>query len=360
MTILDRYIAKEFTRYFAIIITSFVSLYLIIDFFQRIRMFLSNHATAQQELAFFFFSAPMILWQILPVSVLIASLITFGSLSRTNEIVAIKACGVSIYRTIVPVIIIATLVCIIAFFISEFVTPYTNERADEVIYRKILKRETPGAFKQNQIWYRGEKGIYNVKTFDPLTNTLQGITIYHLDGKFNLTKRVDAERGEWKNGKWMFYNLITTTFPPEKFPELTIMKEKVVDLPEEGPDSFKAAQKDPANMGYLELRRYVKGIQAQGFDATRYLVDLQGKLAFPLVNILMAIIGISFSIGMERRGGNAQGIAAGMIIGFSYWIVFSFTLSLGRAGGLPPFLSAWAANILFGLTASFLLLRVRT
>ena len=359
MTILDRYVAKEFTRYLAIIIATFVSLYLIIDFFEKIRTFLSNHATVYQVASFFFFSAPMIIWQILPASVLFASLITFGSLSKTNEIMAMKACGLSIYRTMVPVITIAALICFIAFLVSEFVIPYTNEKANKIMYMEIEKREMPGAFKQNQIWYRGRKGIYNFKIFDPQSNSLQGITIYYLDAKLNLRKRVDAERGVWENGSWTFYNLITTTFPPGKFPELSTTASKVADLPEE-PENFQAAQKDPANMGYLELRRYIKEIQSEGYDAARYLVDLHGKLAFPLVNIIMAIIGIAFSVQLERRSGKTQGLAAGIIIGFSYWIVFSFTVSLGRAGGLPPLLAAWAADMLFGLAASFLLLRMRT
>lgn len=357
MTILDKYIAKEFTRYFTMTTVSFVSLYLIIDFFEKIRRFVSNQATVHQVISFFFFSTPMIIWLILPSSILFASLITFGSLSRTNEIMAMKACGVSIHRTSLPVIAIASLICIIAFLISEFVTPYTNETADKIKYMEIEKRGTTGAFKQNQIWYRGKEGIYNFKTFDPQTNSLQGITIYYLDRNLNLRKRVDAERGEWKNGRWTFHNLIATTFPSDRFPELKAISSKEADMPEE-PENFKAVQKDPDNMGYRELRRYVKEIQSGGYDAKRYLVDLHGKLAFPLVNIIMAIIGISFQI--ESRGGKAQGIAAGIIIGFSYWIVFSFTISLGRAGGLPPLLAAWAANILFGLAASFLLLQVRT
>src|SRR3990172_13348497 len=122
MTILDRYIAKEFTKYFTMTIVSLVSLYLIIDFFEKIRGFISNQATVLQVISFFFFSAPMIIWQILPASVLFASLITFGSLSRTNEIMAMKACGVSIHRTSLPVITIALQICLIAFLISEFVT----------------------------------------------------------------------------------------------------------------------------------------------------------------------------------------------------------------------------------------------
>jgi lipopolysaccharide export system permease protein len=359
MKILDRYCAKAFMKYFAISVISCVLLYTIIDFFERIRMFLSNHATMYQMVSFFFFSIPMITWQVLPACVLIASLVTFGSLSKNNELVAMKACGVSIYRMALPIVAISALISIITFLISEFVTPYANHRADCVRLKEIQKQETAGVFKQNQIWYRGKAGIYNFKVFDPRANILQGITLYYLDKKFNLVKRIDAERAEWRDGRWVLYNLITVSFPPAEFPDLTAGTQEVADLPE-NPDNFKTIQKNAENMGYLELRKYIREIQSDGFDATAYLVDMHAKLAFPLVNIIMAIIGIASSIKLERKGGMTQGIAAGIVIGFSYWIVFAFNVSLGHAGGMPPLLSAWAANILFVLGASFLFLRVRT
>ena len=359
MSILDRYCAKEFLRFLAIIVISFVCLYLIIDFFEKIRMFLSNQANMYQMVSFFFCSIPMIIWQILPASILMAALIAFGSLSRHSEIIAMKACGVSLYRTAAPIIVIAVLICGLSFIISEFITPYTNQKANHIRVVEIQKQVMAGAFRENQIWYRGKEGIYNFKVFDARTNSLQGITIYYVDNKLHLVKRTDAERGEWRDGKWIFYNVVATSFTPGTFPELQTMPYQVMALPEH-PDNFLSAQKDAENMGYLELRRYIRDIQSEGYDATSYRVDLHGKLAFPLVNIIMAIIGLASALRSENRGSQAQGLAAGIVIGFSYWIVFAFTVSLGRAGVLPPLLAAWSANILFGLAAGLLVLRVRT
>jgi lipopolysaccharide export system permease protein len=359
MSILDRYCVKEFLRYLLIIVVSFVSLYLIIDFFEKTRMFLSNQATIYQMASFFVCSIPMIIWQILPASILMAALVSFGALSRHSEIIAMKACGVSLYRTAAPIIAIAGLLCCLSFVISEFVTPYTNQKADQIILVEIQKQVRAGAFRENQIWYRGKEGIYNFKVFDRRTNRLQGITIYTVDSQLHLIKRIDAERGEWQDGKWIFYNVVATSFQPGAFPEMQIIPSQVMSLPEQ-PDNFLSAQKDAENMGYLELRRYIREIQSEGYDATSYRVDLNGKLAFPLVTIIMAIIGLASALRGESRGSQAQGLAAGIVIGFSYWIVFAFTISLGRAGVLPPLLAAWSANILFGLAAGLLALRVRT
>jgi lipopolysaccharide export system permease protein len=345
MKILDRYVRREFSRNLLFITVCFISLFLIIDFFEKIRMFLSNHATFQQMAAHFLYRIPMILSQVLPAAILLASLMTCGTLSRHNEIVAMKANGISLYRASIPILTIAASVCVLVFFLSEWITPYTNERAEYIRLVDVQKHRFLGSFKQDQIWYRGQRGIYNFRLFDLQTQTLQGITLYYLDRDMNLQMRLDAERGEWKEGRWLFYNLLITRFPNGEFPTLTKMAQQVVDLPEI-PDDFKVIQKDVEVMGYVELQRYINKLRTEGYDATRYVVDLHGKVAFPFVTIILAVIGIAFSLRSERSGGIAQGIGAG--------------LSLGRSGTLSPLLAAWFGNILFGIASAWLMMRLKT
>lgn len=359
MKILDRYLFTEFLRNLFLIMISFLFLFLIIDFFEKIRMFLSNHATFSQMGSHFLFRIPMIIAQILPASVLLATLLTFGYLSRHSEITAIKANGISLYRMSLPVLTISVLTCLLIFYLSESVTPYTNDRAEYIRLIEVQKRQSMGTFKQDQVWYRGQKGIYNFRLFDARTNTLRGITIHYLDRQMNLIMRMDAERGEWKENQWLFHNILITQFNEGGFPILSRLQQQVVDLPEK-PSDFNGVQKDIDSMGYFELDRYIQKLQAEGYDATRYIVDLQGKIAFSFVSIILAVIGFAFSLRTERSGGIAQGIGAGLIIGFSYWLVFAFGMSLGRSGTLSPLIAAWFANILFGVLSVVLILRVRT
>lgn len=360
MTILDRYVTKEFIRIFVLVLLLFVSLFLIVEFIERIRMFLSNNASLHQIAYYFFFSVPMMISQVTPASVLLASLIAFSSLSRNCEIVAMKANGISLYRTSLPVIITSALICILAFVNSEFIAPYSNQKAEHIKLVEVQKQEPMGTFKQNQLWYRGKDGIYNFKLFDPQMNTLQGITINYLDKDFTLMMRIDAEKAEWKDGQWVFYNLLITRFTEGEFPSLEHISTKVIDLPEK-PSDFNIIQKKTDTMGYAELRKYVKKIQSEGYDATRYITDMHGKIAFALVSIILVIIGISFSLmKTERSGGIMQSIGIGIIIGFSYWIVHAFALSVGRSGTIPPIISAWFANIVLGVASTIMFLRVKT
>jgi len=359
MKILDRYLVTEYLRNLLFITASFLCLFLIIDFFEKIRMFLSNRATIVQMGSYFLFRMPMIISQILPAAVLVASLVTCGTLSKHSEITAMKANGISLYRIALPILVIASLISALVFFLGEWITPHTNDRAEHIRLIEVQKQQSMGSFKQDQIWYRGQKGIYNFRFFDARTNTLQGITIHYLDRQMNLTGRLDAERGEWKQGSWLFHNILIARFESGQFPVLTKLKQQVIDLPE-SPADFKVVQKDVEVMGYFELKRYIEKLQSEGYDASRYIVDLHGKTAFPWVSIILAVIGVSFSLRSERSGGVAQGIGAGLIIGFSYWLVYAFGMSLGRSGILTPIVAAWFANIVFTVAAMILIPRIRT
>ena len=359
MKIVDRYLINEYLGNLLFITLSLISLFLIIDFFEKFRMFLSNHATFGQMGSYFFFRLPMIISQILPAAILLASLVTCGYLSRHSEITAMKANGISLYRIALPILTIAALTSLLIFFLNEWVTPHTNDRAKNIRLIEVQKQRSLGSFKQDQIWYRGQKGIYNFRLFDAQTSTLQGITIHYLDREMKLVMRLDAERGEWTEGRWLFHNVLITRFDDGEFPVLSRVKQQVVDLPEK-PSDFQEVQKDVEVMGYFELKRYIRKLQSEGYDATRYVVDLHGKIAFPLVSIILAVIGVSFSLRSERSGGIAQGIGAGLVIGFSYWLVYAFGMSLGRSGTLPPIVAAWFANILFSTASAIFVPRVKT
>jgi lipopolysaccharide export system permease protein len=356
---LDRYILKEFLKTFSLIVLSLICLYLIVDFFERIRMFLSNDATASQMASYFIFNIPMILSQMIPVTFLLSTLLTFGLLSKNSEITAMKANGVSLYRISLPVIALSLFVCMFAFLLAEFITPYTNQKAKHIKLVEVQKRKKLGSFKENQIWYKGEKGIYNFTIFDPEKSTLKGVKINFLDRDMNLTKRIDAKEALWNEGKWHFRDIVITTFPEGDFPILERASSRIIDLPEK-PADFTVVQKDTEEMGFWELRNFIEKVRSEGYDATQYVTDLHGKIAFPLVSLILAFLGVAFSLKSERSGGVAQGVGAGIVIGFSYWIVFAFSVSLGHAGTLPPFIAAWSANIILGAAALVLFSRIRT
>lgn len=337
----------------------FIALFLIVDFFERIRMFLSNNASIAQMASYFLFSIPLIISYVVPPSVLLATLMTFSSLSRFNEITAIKANGVNIYRITLPILIIASIIAVFYFYFTEFITPAAVQKTTYIKKMEVQKQKTLGFFKQNEIWYRGDNAIYNFKMFDIEKNILYGVTINYLNPDISLMIRIDAQSAEWKNNQWIFHNLLTTRFDEKNNPVLEWSKEKIMNLAEK-PDDFKVMQKDVEKMGYFELKQYVHKIQSEGYDVSKYRVDLHGKIAFPLVILILVFLAVPFSLREERSGGIMQSVGIGIMIGFSYWLVHAFFISLGKSEILPAILAAWSANILFGVTAAFLFYKVKT
>ena len=336
-----------------------MALFLIVDFFERIRMFLSNDASIFQMASYFIFSIPVIISYVLPPAVLLATLMTFGSLSKFNEITAMKANGINIYRMTLPLLIFASAAAVFYFYFSELITPAAIQKTTYIKNVEVKKRKTQGVFKQNEIWYYSSNAIYNFKMFDIDKNILRGVTVNYVNPDFSLSYRVDAESAEWKSNQWVFHHLLITRFDENNKPVLEWSNERVIDLPET-PDNFKVMQKDIEKMGFFELRKYIKKIQAERYDAKKYIVDLYGKIAFPFVILIMVLIAVPFALRSERSGGVMQSIGIGIFIGFSYWIVHAFSMTLGKAEILPVFLAAWMANILFAGIAAFLFYRVNS
>jgi lipopolysaccharide export system permease protein len=357
MTVLDRYIAREFILTFFFVLLAFLCLYLVVDFFERIRMFLSNHAGLAQIVSYHLYTVPSVVAMMMPACVLLAALITFGLFSRNHEIVAMKANGISLHRIARPVLAFALLACGLNFLLNEYVTPAANWRAEYIKYVEVQRKKEWGAFKENQIWYKSQNAICNFKLFVPSENRIKGVTICYLDPQFNLSSRIDAREALWKGDRWELRDVLRTTFAGRDFPVVERLPSLDAHIAET-PEDFQVVQKSADQMGFRELRNYIRKLRQEGYDATRYETDLQGKIAFVFVSLILALIGVVFPMRSERSGGIAQGIGIGVIIGFSYWIVFAFTLSLGRSGTLPPVVAAWATNVILGVVAFVMFRRV--
>lgn len=360
MKILDRYIIQEFSKLFAMITITFILLYLIIDFFNRARMFLSNNATIEQMILYSFFSIPISISFTLPSAVLLTTLMIYGSFSKSNEITAMKSNGISLYRISLPALVFSVFIAVILFFFSELIIPASIQKTEYIKKIEIQKRQSLGSFKQNELWYRSDNAIYNFKLFDVNNNTLHGIIINYINlDDFKLKMRIDAKKAEWKDGHWVFYNTLTTAFDENDSPIMKREERTIISLPE-NPDDFKIIQKDAEQMGYFELRKYTNKIQNEGYDVTRYKTDLHGKIAFPFVTIILVFIGVFFSLRSERSGGMMQSIGIGIFIGFSYFFIHAYGISLGRSGMIPPILGGWSANIIFIIASVYLFHKART
>lgn len=358
MSVLTRYLAKEFAQNFFLGLGAFGATYLIVEFFERINAFLYNKATLPMMGAYFLNKIPSIFFQVAPASVLLASIVTLGLMSRHNEIMAMKSGGISLWRITAPILGVVMIIYFALLGMSEFVIPSSNQNARAIRDLIIHKKKPVAAFKQNQVWIHSHQAIYKINLYHPEKDILEGITLYRFDPNFQLIERVDARSARWKEGRWVFSEASLTHFAPEGFPVRKKYPELILSLPET-PADFRVAEKDPDEMNYRELRDYVRKIERDGYDSSKYRCAMHAKISFPFIGVIMAFLGIPIALRKERGAGIALGVGMSILISFFCWGIFYLDLALGKAGTLPPFLSAWLGNFIFALVGIYLFLSVR-
>lgn len=357
MRIVTRYLLAEFLKILILFTISFISLFLVIDFFERIDDFIDSQVEFFKTALYFLFKVPFVMVHMVPVAVLLGIIFSLGLLSRHNEITALRTNGISPYRIFFPFLLASILVVSVSFIINEKIMPSCNSRASR-IWNVEVKKKPMGVLKHEKIWYRGYHSIYNVQVLNPKKKALQGVTIHKFDEDFNLIQRIDARYANWIDESWHFYDGIIKTIEPDGSISMEAFKEKIIYLPEKM-DDFCYVEKTVEEMSYSELKGYVKRIKMEGYDATSYLPDMYAKISFPCVNIIMAIFGFAIMWRIGKHGGIAMGVIIGIGIGFIYWIIHATSISLGHAGILPPILSAWLANLIFSLLALSIIPHIR-
>lgn len=358
MKILHRYLAKEFFQNFLLGLGAFSTIYLVVEFFERINAFLHNRAPWEMMVNYFLSKIPSILFQVSPAAILLSSLITFGVMSRHNEIMALKAGGISLRQIIRPIAGVVFLIYLSLLGMNEYIVPLANKQARQYIDLIIHKKKPIEVFKQSQIWIHSHQAIYNIQLYHPENNSLEGVTIYRFDTNFHLQERLDARRAHWQDGRWVFSEATVTQFRNDGFPVRKTYPQIILSLPET-PNDLRIAERNPEEMNYRELADYVQKIERDGYASAKYRCALYAIFSFPFTGVIMAFLGIPLALRKERGAGIAMALGLSILISFLYLVTFSFSLELGKAGIIPSLVAAWLANFIFALVSFYLFLSVR-
>ena len=358
MWLLHRYICRQFLRFFWLGLGGCAALFLIVELFDRMDEFIGRQVFWHDALRYVLFKLPGIVYEIVPLAFLLASVLTFSTLTRHNEITAVRAGGIAPLRLAWPLFFIGGIGCMALLVAQEYLLPYTNQTY-RLIWRTRIQREKIearlGLFKQGQIWYRAAPRLWDIQLSKPLENRFLGVTIYELDAAGVIRRRYDAAEARWDSQGWILQQGVLRVFeadgafagPPEDFVQQRF------DFPER-PTEISATQKQPEEMGIREILAYARKLRHQGFPNALYLVEFHGKLAFAAVCIIMAGFGVPLALHLNRSGGAARAIGLTLCCGFSYWIVHSAAMALGQNGQLPPAVAAWGANVCFGAGSVYL------
>jgi LPS export ABC transporter permease LptG len=361
-TLLDDYVLRDFFLYLGMILATFLVLVLVFTLFELLGDILRNQVPASVVAEYLLNVTPYLLYNVAPLVMLLAVLVTFGLMNRSNEITAIKATGISIYRIVTPVIAAAAVLAAALFFADEFYLPHTNKR-QEALHNQIKGKPPQTYLRPDRKWIFGQSSdIYYYQFFDPDRNQFGNVTVFQLDrASFAITRRVHAERAHWadKLNRWIYeqgwdrsFNVSAISdyrpFDVATFPELP-----------EAPAYFKKEVKQYTEMNYEELHRYIRDLQQSGFDVVRLRVQLNQKLSYPLITLIMAVLAIPFSLAAEKKGA-ITGIAVAVGIAVFYTVVSRLFEAMGNLSQLPPGLAAWSPDLIFVLVGGYLILKVPT
>ncbi|HEY4011682.1 MAG TPA: LptF/LptG family permease [Acidobacteriaceae bacterium] len=367
--ILDEYAMGSFLRNFVLVLCALTVLFLIFTFFELIGDIIKYRTPLVTVCDYLLNLIPFILYNVTPLCSLVAVLITFGALSRTSEITAMKATGVSLYRLVTPVLLVAAILSALLFAFDESYLPDANRR-QEALLSSIKGKPAQTFLRPDRKWMSGQTSasgepprIFYYQAFDPDRNMFANITVFEFQpGTFTLSRRIYAESARWNPAanRWDFDNgwdrafangdAVTNyqTFRQASFAEIR-----------ETPSYFKKEERPSQEMSYSELSSYIRDLEQSGFDTTPLRVQLNRKLAYPLLTLVMAILAVPFSLSVGKRGSLA-GIGAAVALAILWYVLAGISENLGNVNSLPAVLAAWSPDLLFAMAGSYLLLRTPT
>ncbi|MGA2000865.1 MAG: LPS export ABC transporter permease LptF [Terriglobales bacterium] len=360
--LIDDYILRDFFVYLGMILSTFLMLMLVFTFFELLGDIVRNRVPLVMVGQYLINVTPYFIYNTTHISVLLAVLVTFGLMQKANEITAMKATGISIYRVILPVMVIAAILATGLFFFEQLYLPHANKRQD-ALRNQIKGKPAQTYLRPDRKWIFGQRSdIYYYEFFDAESNRFGSISIFEFDPKtFELRKRIYATRAHWSDTlqKWVFEQGWERTFRGSAIEAYHPFDVETFAELREPPGYFKKEVKQSSEMNYDELNNYIHDLQQSGFDVVRLRVQLQKKFAFPIITFVMAMLAVPFALTAGRRGALA-GVATAVGIAVVYFIVSGLFEAMGNTNQLPPALAAWSPDLLFALAGGYMILKVPT
>ena len=357
--LIDRYLVREHLAFMTIGLGVAAVLFVMIDLLQTLDRYLRVKPPLFYILQHFVYRLPAALHDGMPIVMLVATIFLFLTLNRYQELTALKSAGISLYRVSAPVLVLGISVAIAAGLFQELILPTLNERGDEIDRVKIRGQLPRHLQSRQRLWLRSsDSRFFRVELLAPGTNDLYGVTLLEVDRGFRLTSRLDARRAHWTAKGWELESGAYRDIGKDGRVQTVPFATTALELSDEIED-FTRIQKPVSAMSYRELSEYITRLEAAGYQAKKYMVELYSKLSFPLVNLIMVLVAIPFAV-HSPRSGRMFGVGLAIAIMAGYLVVHYVAVSFARADLLPPVLAAWTANVIFLGIGVSLFARART
>jgi lipopolysaccharide export system permease protein len=343
---LNRYLITETVKLLLVSELVGLAIFVLVDFFEHIDVLTKTLDDFLLGLVYLALQVPAYFSLILPLAFLVAMLILIIMMIRGNEIIIARTAGVSTFSLMRPLVSMSLVLVVLSFSLSEWVVPMTSSWSEYIFRVKIKKEQTYVEFKNDRIWLKRGRTICCIDLFDAERDTVKGLSVFEVSDAFTIEKRYDAKSGRWNGSKWEFTDVTERTFRNNGIESRTFFP-KMEGLITEPPSVFKIVDKTPEEMSYRELQHYINRLKRNGHDVKKFVVDLDAKVSFPFINVIMVLAAFSVGLRYSKAKNISKGIFSGILIGMLYWFSHYIALSFGRSEVFPPWFAAWFANTLF-------------
>jgi LPS export ABC transporter permease LptG/LPS export ABC transporter permease LptF len=375
---LDRYVGTAYLRMLGFALASGYAVYALVELQDLMDSVLRTGQPVGLVLSYYQYFAPGVLPIVLPISCLVGAIVTFTLLARTSELVAIKASGVSMRRATLPVLLLTTFLCGLLFLVQDRIAPASNRKAQET--RDLIMKRAPRTHRVTATgaWTFGSQGstLYHYRLYDPDSEEFQGLSALTLDReRWRIVEHRFAERARWRDGRWELKDGWTRALPllpagepldpgsvASPFEEVSGPQDVALDLPRHIVREklrLRSGSEESDDKSLAELREQIAVLSNSGYDITSLLVAYHGRFAHSASPLVMVLLGLPFAFRVGRRG-SLYGIGVALLLVLVYWATFAIFRGLGLETLFPPYVAAWAPNLLFGLLGIYLLLYVET
>ncbi|MDH3522840.1 MAG: LptF/LptG family permease [Acidobacteriota bacterium] len=358
--LLDRYVFRTFVGVFALVQLSLIAVFMVANLTETMDEILRSSVGKSVVVDYYKYLSLQVFYDVAPIAVLLTTLVTFGLLSRSNEVTAAKALGISLYRLSIPAAVAAAGVTLVSFGLQAAVLPASNQKVarlkDQIWGAKIRTYR-----RADRNWLFGQgRYIYNYRSYDPEARALNNLQVFEFDADtFELTRRLYSSRAQYIGDAWLFEPGWTAQFSRGEVLDFTKFDAPSIDAYPETPEYFESELRLPDAMSYRELEEYIAELEGSGRRVPEMRIQLYKKISFPVICFVMALVALPFSFRLGRRGA-LYGAGFGVVLGMVFFAVFAFCTTLGETGALPPLAAVWSPNLAFALCAVYLFLGLET
>jgi lipopolysaccharide export system permease protein len=346
VSVLTRYIVAQYLRSLLACLAVATSVLFVLEVFEKLGNLEQYAATPATIAAYIGLKVPGFAADAFPATALLATLLSLGLLARSGEMLAMKACGVSRWNLLAPLVASACVVSLVALAWCERVVPLASTRS-RLIRDNVIKQRDTHAFRGvSSIWMQSDAGFVTVDYYDDDATTLYGLTVFEATPSMQLERIIEATSARWGGDRWLLDNATAKRIGPGAAVAVTALDDETFVL-REPPSSFEKRRPKPKELTHHELGELIATLDSRGLPVDELRVERQLKLAWPACGVVTMLVGFPLAVRGGRRFGIAYNVASGLAVGFVYWAVFAVCVAGGKSGALSPAVAAWLPNLTF-------------